>query len=775
MKKLIFIFILLFIFSFSVFGEEWFNSLKPVGNSQTVTFSKDGKSLYTIVIPNNDYKEAGEYLSHYLYLIFGVKAEVVNQKEFKANTNFISIGNTLIFNLLSNYNRNDLNSDGYIIGLKDNNILIYGKNPIGTLNGVFALLEEDLGCRFWTQNTYGSEETIPQIKDGKLSFVPRKFSPAFITRSPSYENFSDENYIKKNRFHKYDAYGFCHTIFNYIDKNSFKEHPELFGMEDGKRVPHQLCWSNPQVLDMILNKTKELAQKGILTQAIMPEDTEKLCGCDECNRLDIPEGSKSATYINALNTILERLTPEFPDLHIVALAYHDYVTPPKNIKPHKNLTVMICSDSCDWEHPFQTFDRSDKFQNDLKSWIATGADTLTWNYVSNYDHYLLPNPNTLLVADNIKLLKNWGVGGIFLQGGCYASAICDFGPMKTWVWGKLLINPDIDPVLLMKDFIYGYYGECANYVWEYEKLLIDIYEKTKTDSSLDPGTIRWTPDAKIYTKEFINKSADLMDKAENAAKSPVTLKRIKELRIAPDYLRIGRNIGYFEGANNYIRHNFDENLRDGLLNAVNSTDKTLIKLKVRTVAETMPWDGNRKTYIEKWRKILTADDKDITGTVLDKKGWKAFFDNNNEGINLKLMDSQDTSDWETIDAESTWDEQGYPKFFGDTWFKRELTVTADMLKSPNIFLIFDGIDEEAVLYVNGKQITDHTQEGTGMSPFALYADPVIADIKPFVKEGNNDITLMIRNMAGAGGIYKQVRIVTTQNNITAENLKYILF
>ena len=350
MKKYLFavLFLLICILSVNAFGAKWQNSLKPKGKSVTITVAEKGNSLYKIVIPDNPSEnetKGGEALKKYLGQIFGAEFEIIRENEFKGQGKFISLGETRLLEKSGEKGSFDFSQDGYAIKEKNKNIYIFGGVWSGPLNGVYALLEEDLGCRFWTKL---KDDTIPAIKNGKLSFVPRAFNPAFITRGPENCEMLDAEYIEKNRLRSYDAYGFCHTSFNYVSVNDFETNPERFGMEKGERVVHQLCWSDPAVVDIITLCMKQAAAQRNKRINVSPMDGWPLCDCPKCNALDIPEGTKAASYINALNTVCERMEEEYPDVKIVALAYLDYVTPPKTIKPHKNLTIMCCSDSSDW-------------------------------------------------------------------------------------------------------------------------------------------------------------------------------------------------------------------------------------------------------------------------------------------------------------------------------------------------------------------------------------------------------------------------------------------
>ena len=58
---------------------------------------------------------------------------------------FISIGNT---QLSENINIDQIENDGYILKVKDDNLIIKGANQSGTKNGIYDFLETKLGCMF---------------------------------------------------------------------------------------------------------------------------------------------------------------------------------------------------------------------------------------------------------------------------------------------------------------------------------------------------------------------------------------------------------------------------------------------------------------------------------------------------------------------------------------------------------------------------------------------------------------------------------------------------
>jgi glycosidase len=62
---------------------------------------------------------------------------------------------------------------------------------------------------------------------------------------------------------------------------------------------------------------------------------------------------------------------------------------------------------------------------------------------------------------------------------------------------------------------------------------------------------------------------------------------------------------------------------------------------------------------------------------------------------------------------------------------------------------FAGVDDEAVVWVNGTPVGDH----------AGYSDPFILDISAAVRKGENQIVVLVKDNGGGGGIYRPITVV----------------
>lgn len=125
----------------------------------------------------------------------------------------------------------------------------------------------------------------------------------------------------------------------------------------------------------------------------------------------------------------------------------------------------------------------------------------------------------------------------------------------------------------------------------------------------------------------------------------------------------------------------------------------------------------------------------------------------------------DTSQWRRADLPHSFSEPyflGTGFYVGHGWYRRNLEVPASAI-GKRITLEFDGVFQDAVIWVNGQKAGRHVGGYTGFN----------IDITPHVKAGRNLLAVHVNNVwnprvaprAGehvfSGGIYRNVRLVVT--------------
>src|SRR6185436_16473388 len=94
-----------------------------------------------------------------------------------------------------------LPDEGYRIAVEGKDIVLAGGRGRGVVNAVYALLEEDLGCRFYTNDSI----RLPKSKTLTVAPVPRTYAPKLILRDPFYFASFDPVWSLRNRTNAPDA------------------------------------------------------------------------------------------------------------------------------------------------------------------------------------------------------------------------------------------------------------------------------------------------------------------------------------------------------------------------------------------------------------------------------------------------------------------------------------------------------------------------------------------------------------------------------------------
>jgi hypothetical protein len=486
---------------------------------------------------------------------------------FFPGSRVISIGRTELLNQADLLDAKvDLSDEGYAIAAKGETLFLLGGRKRGAINAVYALLEEDLGCRWYDRK----DATIPKMRKHTFKPVLRSYKPVLMVRDPFYWTAFDPTWSLRNRTNAPSAqvpeeYGgridyalWCHTYNVLVPPDKyFKDHPEYFSEHGGKRDQAQLCLTNPDVLKLVIKNVRETLKKNPNSEIVdvSPNDWEGYCECANCKAIDDAEGSKSGTLIKFVNAVAEDIEKDYPNVKVNTLAYLGTFMPPKTIKPHKNVLIRLCTDSHAWGYTFSLVTETERFQKAIRSWAAIGANVTIWDYTVNFSHHPAPMPNMPVVDYAIPFYIRHNAKGIMLQG-FYECGGTENAAMRSWVWAKKLWDPTLSSRDLMRDFIYGYYKEAAEPVWKYNDMLWNLWEenhaKPGSQNQLYGLGARYVPNSAFLGKEFQEKADPLLAEAAKLAKDPDTVYRVRVANLPLVYIKLCQGIGYLDDAGNWI-------------------------------------------------------------------------------------------------------------------------------------------------------------------------------------------------------------------------------
>lgn len=139
------------------------------------------------------------------------------------------------------------------------------------------------------------------------------------------------------------------------------------------------------------------------------------------------------------------------------------------------------------------------------------------------------------------------------------------------------------------------------------------------------------------------------------------------------------------------------------------------------------------------------------------EGWLFSPDPENDGIERGVLEANfDDSGWAAISPLNWWQNQGFPDYYGPAWYRIKFNAE-ELQKGETARFYFGAIDGNAVIYLNGKKIKEHTLgpnfEGWDKA-FTLKATNAVLP-------GENILAVQVtsKNDTTASGIFKGVAFI----------------
>ncbi|MCC7349452.1 MAG: DUF4838 domain-containing protein [Phycisphaerales bacterium] len=383
-----------------------------------------------------------------------------------------------------------LGDEGIVLKSVGNHLILSGAegSARGTIYAVETFLEDQVGFRWW-----GPGEThVPNTPDLAVEGLDVRYVPPVEYREIHAIGMFDPDTAVRNKLNghstpipsekgghiTYAGPYFVHTV-NLLAPPAelFATHPDWYAQIDGQRIgppnPTQPCLSNPQLLEYVKKKVRQIASEiPPNTHAIISvsqDDNQVFCQCDPCKAVDEAEGSHAGTMLRFVNAIAADVAGDYPNIAIDTLAYQYTRHAPKITRPLPNVIVRLCSIECSFAQPY-TDPINASFASDVRDWSAICKRLYIWDYITNFRYYEQPHPNLYALGPNVRFFVAHGVKGLFEQGNRHSHG-GDFEVLKQWVLAKLLWNPSLDGQKLIDQFVREYYHEAGPEVLAYIDLL----------------------------------------------------------------------------------------------------------------------------------------------------------------------------------------------------------------------------------------------------------------------------------------------------------------
>lgn len=461
--------ILLMLLALIVVGCQSFNShcLFDKGNSQ-----------YTIIVDSaasECVRYAAEELRDWVREVSGVTLPIVYDLEAGSKGKRLVVGyNTVTSQRIQGISVPDGCNDSFTYCSRGGDVFFWGDTDRGTLYSVYSFLEREFGCRWYNSRV----SVVPKCESWSFTELSHSEVPAIRMRNDYYYDLNTHPEfaarLRSNSTHSIPRapkfggsvnYWSCHTLPWFINAAVyFDEHPEYFGIVDGKRSPKaQPCMSNPDVLKITIEETRKAIKNNpdYLIYSVSQGDSYPHCQCEECKAIKAQYGdTESGILLWFINQVADAVKDEFPDKFIGTFAYQETRPFPQNIKPRENMVIRLCPiEECQL-HAYDVCEKNRAFLKDLEGWAAIADHLYIWDYTTSFTNYLLPMANVWTFQDRMRHFRDAHAIGVMPQGS-YQSVNNAFEDMKAYVLAKLMWNPDCDVDEVIRDFTDGFFGEAA--------------------------------------------------------------------------------------------------------------------------------------------------------------------------------------------------------------------------------------------------------------------------------------------------------------------------
>lgn len=526
------------------------------GVAQDLVLADGGRSDYTIVLAEDASpatKYAADELQQWLLQMTGARLPILTTGALPNGllAREIAIGDSTHPHLSAlGIETDTLGVEGYVLRTVGERLVIAGSGVRGALYGVYGLLEDHLGCRWFTPKV----SRIPKTPRLVLPALDERVIPRLEYREPFVADCFDGAWCARNRMNSHAASleprqggkvtyeGFVHTFAELVPPAKYyHEHPEYFPLVGGRRLDGytQLCCTNEDVVRIITAeiRARMRAHPEATVFSVSQNDTGNYCQCEPCQALASAEGAQIAPVLQLVNRVADAVADEFPGKAIDTLAYQWSRKPPKTMRPRPNVIVRLCSIECCFSHPLATCDSAANraFRDDLVGWGKVCDRLWIWDYTTSFANYFVPFPNRSVLGPNIRFFADHHVTGIFEED-TYSTPAGELNALDGYLQAKLLWDPAYGMEKARDEFLAEVYGSAAAPIRRYLELLENEVATRNIHVQI------WEGSHAAYLTDALLAEADrLWDEAEaGVSDAPDVLDRVRIARLSLDWVMIER-------------------------------------------------------------------------------------------------------------------------------------------------------------------------------------------------------------------------------------------
>ncbi len=557
---------------------------------------KQAKSEYKIVAkrnPGRDLATAISELQFFFKEATSIELPLVYDDEvtYSADAKYISLGaNAYATGAGVSIEGKAVKSEGFYIDTVGKSIVIVGGSDIGTLYGVYGLLEREFHYDFFFTDTYSLDRNVINLPLKKYPSMVENPDIDTLQQNYGYITESTMNNYRAKTSKRTDAVvavGETVTIHNILyilpPKEFSEEHPKWFTAENlcftarGDETEYAL------MIEAAVEKSKiALTQSNALNICIGQPDLVGFCGCEACLAYAAENGgANSSVMIRFCNDLADGIyewfateegKPYSRDLSVFFLAYQSVLASPTNydietdtyapagITCNEHVGVYFAADNynftVDMEH-----ESNQTYVSAMKSWKVVADKFMFWFYDTNFACYMLPYDTFQAKTELYKFAKEMGAVSIFDEAQRHQTgSVAGWSILKCYLETKLRWDVNSNVNKLTEKFFKNCYGEDAEAMYDCYKEFRVLYRQAVAKK--ETGEIQENISSifgqlvsrNIWPKSYLEKTlavyTQALENAEELKEDPVKYaarrKLISSERISTLYLLLNIYMQYSE-------------------------------------------------------------------------------------------------------------------------------------------------------------------------------------------------------------------------------------
>jgi hypothetical protein len=419
----------------------------------------------------------------------------------------------------------------------------------GTMLAAYTLLDDYLGVHWIWPGPFG--EHVPQRPDATIPELNLRRTPAFAIRSIrlGYTRYHTTEFLqagrkwaRRSRLAWVRSAVFGHsweTAFEQRKGVTFKEHPDWFALVKGERRSPQMCTTNPEVIERMVQHVLQ-GKTDIVN--ISPSDGGGFCECTNCTKLDVQgvlaydnkHVQLSDRIFTYANEVARRVREKNPKKGVGMHAYTFYNRPPVRIKQlEPNLYLSFVYQSAAHRNPQSL----KQWRDSVTGWKRLGAKMVVREGWGNHYYFDLPFLHYSQIMANLAEAERLGFIAAYGEGSKnFATQAPNY-----WALTRMLWDPQRDASKVMPEFYRSAYGPAAApmeaFFETYHRALNDNW--TKLDRNVDTTNIAYAnligAWRRLLPETTVAEAERHLRKAEELAPAGEYRKRVRFHRFGQDY------------------------------------------------------------------------------------------------------------------------------------------------------------------------------------------------------------------------------------------------